>query len=287
LTTKVDLVMWAKNGASFLPWVLKQIDKVIPSENVSSKIFVDDQSTDMSAKIGKDFNWVVYPNPAGGISSGANEALRHVKSSRFISIEQDVVLAKDWWGKIPQVLEKNNNVAIVSGVRIPDKPASLRKIEEYTTDRYERETLFNPAYRYGKTIDNTLYRTEVLKKTGGFPRLKINAGVDGALVKQINNAGYSWSVDFSVRSIHLRKGVLGEMRHGYWYGSESAALEKTLNEQSNVVISTFTKAAFSPFRAINIASKKKCWQILYLYPLLRSSVFAGTLKSKLSRKGHN
>jgi glycosyltransferase involved in cell wall biosynthesis len=88
--------MWAKNGERFLPLVLSRISQVIPDENVNQKIFVDDHSTDRSREIASEFNWIVYPNLKGGIPNGANEALRHVTSEFFVSIEQDIILAKDW-----------------------------------------------------------------------------------------------------------------------------------------------------------------------------------------------
>src|SRR3972149_1512678 len=108
---KVDVVMWTKNGEFFLPTVLQRIDEGIPSESVSNKIMIDDHSTDGTAKIATSHNWKVYPNPEGGVSSGANEALRRVRSRRFISVEQDLVLAKDWWEKIPSMLEGGKVVA--------------------------------------------------------------------------------------------------------------------------------------------------------------------------------
>ncbi len=50
---KVDLVMWAKNGASCLPEVLSRIDRVIPHENMCHKILVDDHSTDRTVEIAR------------------------------------------------------------------------------------------------------------------------------------------------------------------------------------------------------------------------------------------
>jgi len=280
---KIDLVMWTKNGESSLPRVLRQVDEVIPFESVFNKIMIDDHSTDQTVKIAKDFNWQVYPNPARGISSGANEALRRVRSERFVSVEQDVVLAKDWWEKIPPLLAGEKVVA-ASGVRIPDKPDTLRLLEEYAVDRYYQKMLSNPAYRYGKTIDNTIYRTALLGGMGGFPKLTINAGIDATLVKQINDAGYVWKVDFTVRSIHIRRGILDELRHGYWYGTEATALDRVLEEPSSALTSTLARAAFSPFRGLSIAYKKRCWQIAFVYPVIRVTIFIGVLVGRLSKK---
>jgi len=273
---KVDVVMWTKNGESFLPTVLKQIDKVIPSENLSNKIMVDDKSTDETVIIGKSYNWKVYMNPKGGISSGANEALRHVRSKMFVSVEQDLVLAENWWEKIPLLLE-DEKVMVASGIRIPDKPSALKLIGEYTNQRYLQQTKVNASFPYGKTLDNTIYKTKALRQIGGFPRLRINAGVDTALVKQVNCNGRLWKVDFGVKSTHLRHGFVNELRHGYWYGKESVALSKELGEEP-VLFSMLIRTLFSPLRGLQIAYDKMCWQISLVYPLMRLSTFLGVLR---------
>jgi len=45
------MVMWTKNGAQTLPFVLKRIGEVIPDRFVNEKIIVDDRSTDETRKI--------------------------------------------------------------------------------------------------------------------------------------------------------------------------------------------------------------------------------------------
>jgi glycosyltransferase involved in cell wall biosynthesis len=274
---KIDLVMWTKNGEFFLPRVFQRIDEVIPSESISDKIIIDDNSTDKTLRIAASFNWKIYPNPEGGVSAGAIEALRHVRSKRFVSVEQDLVLAEDWWRRIPPLLEDEKVVA-ASGVRLPDKPTSLKLISEYSNERYKLQTASNLGFRYGKTLDNTIYRTDLLRKIGGFPRIRINAGVDGALAKQVNEAGCLWKVDFNVVSLHLRRGFFDELRHGYWYGTESMILSQVLEEKGNVLTSSFTKALFSPLRGLQIALNKKCWEIGLVYPLIRGAIFLGVLR---------
>lgn len=76
---KFDIMMWTLNGERFLPSVLRRVEEAIPKKIVHKKIMVDDHSTDNTVKIAKDFNWEVYSNPSTGISSGANEALRHTE----------------------------------------------------------------------------------------------------------------------------------------------------------------------------------------------------------------
>lgn len=79
-TSKVDLVMWIKNGVKTLPFVLRQIQCVIPKDAVKRKVIIDDDSFDNSKLIASRFGWSVYPNDGKGISAGANTALKYVES---------------------------------------------------------------------------------------------------------------------------------------------------------------------------------------------------------------
>src|SRR4030042_4448469 len=138
LIDKVDLVMWTKNGANTLPAVLKRINEVIPGEFVGQKIIVDDKSTDNTREIAKTFGWTVVFNKGTGISDGANTALKHVSSEYFISFEQDLLLTREWWEKVPPRIEKND-VAVASGMRFADKPVGVMKLKQNgaTNDRGE------------------------------------------------------------------------------------------------------------------------------------------------------
>jgi glycosyltransferase involved in cell wall biosynthesis len=218
---KCDVVMWSKNGGRTLPKVLSQIDRVIPAEVMHRKILVDDHSVDNTVKIARDFNWEVYENPEGGIPAGANEALRHVDCEYFISIEQDVVLANDWWDKVPPLLSDERG-AVASGIRLPNIPA-LKKLHEYIMERYRKR-----HQRYvllGCTIDNTIYKTKYIRMLGGFPQLRISGGVDTVLAKNILSRNLEWRVNFEAVSIHLRSSIIEELRHYYWYGICASELE--------------------------------------------------------------
>ena len=68
-------------------------------------------------------------NPDTGISSGANEPLRHVDCPFSVSAEQDVVLTRTWFRKINSRMS-DQSVAVAQSVRIATEP-TLRKIDEY------------------------------------------------------------------------------------------------------------------------------------------------------------
>jgi len=85
---------------------------------------VNDHSTDNTVKIAEEFNWSVYTNSSTDIPSGANEALRHVKTKFFVSLEQDILRIKEWWSKIPKRL-LNEKVAVASGIKLANQPVAL------------------------------------------------------------------------------------------------------------------------------------------------------------------
>jgi glycosyltransferase involved in cell wall biosynthesis len=139
MVDKTDLVMWTKNGSNTLPSVLKRIDEVIPEEIVGNRIIVDDRSTDNTREIAESFGWQVLFNEGAGISDGANTALKHVTSKCFISFEQDLLLAREWWEKVSPLLE-NPRVVAASGMRFADKPRGVKKLQQYVAKKYRGES---------------------------------------------------------------------------------------------------------------------------------------------------
>jgi len=280
---KVDLVMWTKNGAETLPLVLKRISEVIPQEFVNSHIIVDDHSTDDTREIAKSFGWQVVFNEGSGISDGANTALKRVTTEYFISFEQDLLLAREWWQNIPRyALPKS--VAIVSGIRLSVGLRVLAKIQEY---EYEKCRRVQEARKFdfdkflrGKTLDNTIYKTAVIRGLGGFPKLSISTGVDTVLAYRIHASGYEWKVDYTTKSIHLRKGLKDAFSHVYWYGTCHDALSMTLLNKPTDLKKMMIKLFFSPVLGLHITIKKRCPQTLYVYPLIRFNNLRGVIDSR-------
>lgn len=279
MVAEVDLVMWAKNGSRTLPDVLKTINEVIPAGSVSKRIIIDDNSVDNTRSIGSSFGWEIKPNQGKGISDAANTALKYVESNYFISFEQDLVLARDWWEKIPPLMQ-DFRVAVASGVRLPNKPIGLKKVQEYITERYEKAT-DSMSFFYGKTLDNTIYRTDVIRELGGFPKLSVSAGIDTVLAQHIQANDYKWKVNFRVKSTHLRQSLTDELRHYYWYGTCASGLARAISNRDIDLSKLITRLLFSPARAFEIAVKKGSPDALYIYPLIRFMILKGALDGRL------
>jgi len=283
-TDKVDLVMWIKNGAKTLPFVLRQIQCVIPKDAVKRKIIIDDDSFDDSKLIASRFGWSVYPNDGKGISDGANSALEYVESERFVSLEQDILLSPQWWFNVPRMLNEKD-IAIASGIRFPNKPLALRNLLEYNLEKYPKIMEDSDAFHYGKTLDNTIYQTEIIKKIGGFPKFKrkeLHACVDNVLAKRVFDAGFKWKINYSVKSLHIRKGLLDELRHFYWYGSLHATLEPYIKGKHASAKGFLKGLLFSPKNGMALALKLDSPQLIYIYPLIHLALYRGLVSGRKS-----
>jgi glycosyltransferase involved in cell wall biosynthesis len=275
----IDIVMWAKNGESTLPMVLQRINQVIPNAEVNQRILVDDNSTDRTAQIAKINGWKVIPNKGTGIGDGANTALDHVTTTYFASFEQDILLSPCWWNLICADLvkakSKSLDIAAISGVRISDKPTGLRKLQEYNLKKYLQKSSDNVPYRFFKTLDNTLYKTSIIRQLGGFPRMPKSVGVDNILAAHIHDSGYAWLVDYNIVSTHLRKGLSQELNHNYWYGANYSLLHEIMKWETLTLRSQLPGLLFSPFRGLQVAIMEKNPEIIYIHPCIQLFTFRG------------
>jgi glycosyltransferase involved in cell wall biosynthesis len=263
---KVDIVMWAKNGSRTLPTVMRRVKEVFPAECIRNCILADDHSADSTREIAESFGWQVVPNEGSGISDNANTAVHHVESDYFVSLEQDILLAEDWWQRIPPLLVSDPKVAVASGVRVPSKPLGLRKLQQYAIERYSRRDTGLEFFHDCKSLDNTIYKTAIIRGLGGFPS-------DCNLPKRIFESGYKWKVDYSVESIHIRNGMKDELSHYYWYGALSREYHESVRD-------SILRMLFSPVRGLHAAVEKNAPDIVFIYPLIRLNILRGMLEGK-------
>nr|HDO80694.1 glycosyltransferase [Candidatus Bathyarchaeota archaeon] len=263
----MDIVMWAKNGARFLPLTLKRIEKVLPENVVHRKIFIDDHSVDGSASIAREFGWEVYENPVGGVGGGFEEALRKVDCPFFASFEQDLLLSWKWWPAIPRYM-KESLVAVAQGWRISSHPV-LGAIEEAAV---RVKGLINiPLY----SIDNNIYRTEAIRKLAR--RISgIRYAADAALRAKILKSKLLWVTDVNVTSLHLKptgireyvKRRYGEPRKEVY---ELALRGEIAEEEAEKfrLFSLYLRFLLSPVVGVSASLlQRQPWLLVY-YPMVR------------------
>lgn len=263
---KIDILMWTKDGEAFLPMVLRQIRNIVPREKVCHKILVDDHSTDSTVSIAQSFGWEVYPNPEGGIPSGANEALSHVDTDFFMTVEQDVVLSTNWWPVISKYLE-DPNVACAQGIRLDTHPI-LSILDEWAYGPpSEKKSLVQ--HSRAVSMDNNIFRTEIVRSMGGFPRL-CPVCTDTAFRKRIVcETNYQWIIDAHVISQHIRNSLKASVEHDYRLNHMCARTTYCAENKVSTFNVLLRMLLTSPLRGFQIAVKYNYPNIIWDYPLLR------------------
>lgn len=261
--------MWTKNSSRFLPTVLARIEKVIPPEVLGRKIAVDDHSTDSTVQIARDMGWYVHENIGNGISDAYKTALNLVSTEFFVSVEHDIILSDDWWAKISKHM-RDDKVAVAQGVRVSTHPY-LRKLDKYVIERCDQKSIDLCLSR-----DNNLYRTRVLRNSGiGFA----SEAFTRALLKK---KGFEWVVDRSAVSYHIRPSVRYFVEHDYTMNKIYIARTPLLNRRAEIA-DNLKLFLFSPFRALHIALKEWCPQVLIVYPIDRLAILKACLEWRSNR----
>jgi glycosyltransferase involved in cell wall biosynthesis len=266
LDQKIDLTMWTLNSAKTLQSTLMSIEKAIPERSVGQKIIVDGHSTDETQNIGKKFGWKVIDAEKVGIPHQANQALEMVKTETFASFEHDVILNNNWFQAILKHLLADTEVAVAQGVRLTTN-AVFKKIEEACLER---------NLRYS-SIDNTLYRTELIRSLGSFD-VRCPISCDRDLQERVLRAGYKWIVDKTVVSDQIRGTVRQSTDHVY-------TLSKFADYYDSPSLSSvLSRFLFSPIRGVEISIKKECPQALVVYPYWRFMLLKSSLKMIAKQK---
>lgn len=253
---KIDLLIWTLNSEKTLPITLRSIEKAIPKENINQKIIVDGGSIDNTIQIAEKNGWTIIKSKKG-IAKQANLGLKHIETSVFASFEHDIILDPNWFYKIKDTI-KPENVAASQGIRLSINP-TLRAIDKY-------------AAEHGRvvSIDNNLYKTEIIRKLGGFKE-QFYASADRDLQDRIRQNGYKWIINKNIISLHNKTGLKTTAKHMQKL-SFFDSYEK--EDSKKAIIKTFF---FSPLRGLQIAIKEKQPQTFLVYPYLRFYVMKGKI----------
>ncbi len=248
----VDVVMWTFNSAKLLPIVLPRIEQVIPKKAIVNKIIIDDHSTDNTVEVAKKLGWTVYYNQGHGIAQAYQTALKYLTSEFLVSVEHDVILSKDWWSKVSPYMEKSD-VAVAQGVRAGTNPI-IHQLDEYVIERQDQ--LLNIS------LDNNIYRMSIIRK------YNICAVTGLPAAQQLEKLGFKWAINTKVISDHIRSSVWWLIIHDYKSQKDHIRRNPALNRRTCFLVNLF-RLVYSPFRAFDMSVKKKCPQLMIVYPLDR------------------
>jgi len=165
------------------------------------------------------------------------------------------------------------NVVIASGMRFPSGPSAVRDMKLAGHFDYLSKLSKELASKttHGKTLDNTVYKTEFIRNLGGFDHMESNAGQDSSLsLKVMKSKEYTWAVNYSVISVHLKlNSYMKELESQRWYARSFREIYTTNNLPLPSEISTkafMRRLANSPIKSVRLLRRTKNPLVLYFYP---------------------
>lgn len=259
---KIDLIMWTLNGSKTLPVCLRSIESAVPGDVVGQKIVVDGGSCDGSRDICERFGWNVVDCERRGIGFQANEALGLVETEFVASFEQDIILNPCWFRRVMSVF-MDEKVAVAQGVRLCLSP-TVRFIEEFALSNQKIYT----------SLDNTVYRTKVIKSLNGFNN-DLPFACDRDLYHRVLSNGFKWVVDRGLVSGHNKNSFVGYCNK---VRKDVSILKYATGYTSfrDVVLCSL----FSPVRGLDMALRFRRPELLLAYPFLRLQHVLGYVKNE-------
>jgi hypothetical protein len=268
-TKQHDLVMWSKGKEKILPRVFSAAKREL-NERINQKIFVVGDKSDLGVPVAEAFGWDAYSTNKWSIPVQANEALRHVETEQFISLENDLVLARGWYDKISKHLE-NPDVAVAQGVRLYTNP----RLRNYVKYAMENKGMMA---RWGVSIDNNIFNTEIVRSLGGFPEDCLFCS-DSHLRETILANGYQWIIDDSIISDHVWDNFFTLIHHRR--DSAAKCRHRSNDEVEKFWIRYGTAALNLPFKSIDMALKTNDPFLIYAMPIRCISQIPAHLTQRL------
>ncbi|MBD3303628.1 glycosyltransferase [Candidatus Woesearchaeota archaeon] len=180
----------------------KTVNSIVNSDYPKEKteiIIVNDGSKDRTAKVSqeiinknKEYNIILINKPNGGKSSAVNAAIDKATGEFFAVVDADSRIEKDSIHKVIPHFEEENTGAVISRVRVDSPNKTLERIQffEYVMSNFIRKlmaVLGTLAITPGVL---SVYRTEILRKVGGFTKDRNNLTEDLEIAMRLKYQGY-------------------------------------------------------------------------------------------------
>lgn len=150
-------------------------------------------------------------------------------------------------------MKRSNRIAVAQGIRLP-------------TDKALSFLIHRKDGGLAYSLDNTLYRTEIIRSLGGFPQVCLTC-TDGLLKRRVEAAGYFWAIDTTLQSRHLKNGIRDYWKHWMKMQKLCSCSNKCYAPRNNVYLARCFLT--SPVRAVDLALESGLLRMLFVYPYHR------------------
>jgi glycosyltransferase involved in cell wall biosynthesis len=222
--------MCVRNGESMLPNAVNSvITQNFPIENLQI-IFVDDGSQDKTPKIISEYVTKLgsrakfFRTPWKGLGHARNLIVKNAESEYLLFVDADEILTRNYIQSQMEVMEKNPQIGITSGVFKTVSGNLILNLEviPHIVDQKNYLKPKNFIWKTDKLIGTggTTFRLKALRQVNGFDERIKDSFEDTDLVLRIKKAG--WLIRPNMAELYELHGGLSKpkdlWKKYFWYG---------------------------------------------------------------------
>lgn len=190
-TPKVTFIIPVFNGEKFIGLTIKSILEINYQLKQIEIIVVDDGSNDKTAEIVKSFKQVrLIKKSNGGKASAINVGIKYVTGEYTLILDADTLLEKNILKKCLSYFNNKDVGAVIPTLRPhnTNKLIEQMQVVEYAMSTFVR-SLMSTYESLPAAPACTLFKTEILKKTGGYDEKNLTEDFEMAL--KLKKMGYN------------------------------------------------------------------------------------------------
>jgi glycosyltransferase involved in cell wall biosynthesis len=194
---EITVAVCAKNAEGVITECLESINnQTVKPERI---IVVDDHSEDQTADIARSYGAAVILNEGCQLYDGRNTVLKNCSTELLAFTDADCVLDKQWVANILKVFKEHNDVAGGTG-RHP--PLGSNGFAGWLHHQWFIVETEKTGYTKGVIGGNCYFKTEALKKVGGWLSLPYSNAEDVYITTKLTGAGYKLWFDEKIIAHH-------------------------------------------------------------------------------------
>lgn len=209
---KVSIIIPLYNGEDCIRSCLEGVFSQDYPRKQYEVIVVDNNSTDKSADIAREFGVTLLSLPEGNISSVRNFGASYATGEILGFVDSDCIVANDWIINAVKILDNNKVAATGSGYLCPKNATWVEK--SWTIETKD-------DYRYVKfvTSGNFIVKSSVFKEINGFNE-NLETCEDADICERIVKMGYKIVNSAKIKNVHLNnhKSISQMFLKEIWYG---------------------------------------------------------------------
>ena len=192
----ITVAVCARNAEKHIADCLESINN--QSTKPDRVLLIDDHSTDTTAEIARRLGARVIVNEGHQLYDGRNTALKHCNTEVLAFTDADCILDEKW---VENIIRVFNTRDVVGGTgRHP--PIGANGFAGWLHHMWFIAELANTGYAGGVIGGNCYFRTDTLRKLGGWISLPYSNAEDVYISRKLKDAGYKLWIDEKIIAWH-------------------------------------------------------------------------------------